>query len=555
MKRNKKLLVSFLALNAILTSYAQAETVQSARYERMYNSIVKNIEKGSSNEQTYQTIQRILNQKNKELKDLYLQGDYIVKPEYLEWQVFFTGFYEEYNEGVDNSKENAKYHSKVTGYYDASGNYVTTSGSIRGLSGKPYQPLQQPKDINLGVSIPLKGLTREPINLNLTGVSGPSFNPIYSIPNDPTKTITANVDVDTFSINIPVITIPPVPTIPSFSVTVPSTGNGDDSFNSLGNASTSDPGGITSFVGNYNFSDGELSGVWNTNGYMSSYSYNNLTGTSNWRVGSDSMTNATSSGTINVTGNVPALYEITGADNVTLGSNFKIKITSNVATGYTGTLPHLIQYDPHGTRSTYKPFPTDYYGNAPTTSTIWDSYGELVNKGTIEGEGNSLLMISLQMHGGNFSPTVKNENIIRGLYVGGGYGGNGGERHVAFSFTTARNGTARDGRRLEFYNRSTGKIEMQARESIALNYANQSKGHLSVYNEGDIVLYGNSSVGIKTAQATANTLTTSKIVLKTPIRINGDSSVGVELAQVMDDGYDTSANPSYIANTYDKQPA
>ena len=45
MKRNKKLLVSFLALNAILTSYAQAETVQSARYERMYNSIVKNMEK------------------------------------------------------------------------------------------------------------------------------------------------------------------------------------------------------------------------------------------------------------------------------------------------------------------------------------------------------------------------------------------------------------------------------------------------------------------------------------------------------------------------------
>ena len=124
MKRNKKLLVSFLALNAILTSYTQAETVQSARYERMYNSIVKNMEKGSSNEKTYQTIEKILNQKNKELKDLYLQGDYIVKPEYLEWQVFFTGFYEEYNEGVDNSKENARYHSKVTGYYDDNGNFI-----------------------------------------------------------------------------------------------------------------------------------------------------------------------------------------------------------------------------------------------------------------------------------------------------------------------------------------------------------------------------------------------------------------------------------------------
>ena len=213
MKRNKKLLVSFLALNAILTSYAQAETVQTARYERMYNSIVKNMEKGSPNEQTYQTIQRILNQKNKELKDLYLQGDYIVKPEYLEWQVFFTGFYEEYNEGVDNSKENARYHSKVTGYYDASGNYVTTSGSISGLSGKPYQPLQQPKDINLGVSIPLKGLTRDPLSLSLSPAQEINVNPNVAAPAAPNSIITPVIDTFKFAINPPTIT-PPLISIP-----------------------------------------------------------------------------------------------------------------------------------------------------------------------------------------------------------------------------------------------------------------------------------------------------------------------------------------------------
>ena len=94
MKRNKKLLVSFLAVNSILSAYtAGAETAVSPKYERMYNSTVKNIEKGSSNQKTYQIIERILNQKNKELKDLYLQSDYIVKLEYLEWQVFFTGFF------------------------------------------------------------------------------------------------------------------------------------------------------------------------------------------------------------------------------------------------------------------------------------------------------------------------------------------------------------------------------------------------------------------------------------------------------------------------------
>lgn len=43
MKRNKKLLVSFLAVNSILSAYtAGAETAVSPKYERMYNSIVKN---------------------------------------------------------------------------------------------------------------------------------------------------------------------------------------------------------------------------------------------------------------------------------------------------------------------------------------------------------------------------------------------------------------------------------------------------------------------------------------------------------------------------------
>ena len=60
MKKNKKLLISFLALNAILISYAKAETVQATRYERMYNSIVKNIEKGNTNKKTYQIIEQIL---------------------------------------------------------------------------------------------------------------------------------------------------------------------------------------------------------------------------------------------------------------------------------------------------------------------------------------------------------------------------------------------------------------------------------------------------------------------------------------------------------------
>ena len=115
MKKNKKLLVLFLALNSILTSYADTAAgtgLAGSKYERMYNNIVKNIEKGNSTQKNYQVIENILKKKNKELKDLYLQGDYVVKPEYLEWQVFFTGFYAE-NEKGDNTMENADYYTSA----------------------------------------------------------------------------------------------------------------------------------------------------------------------------------------------------------------------------------------------------------------------------------------------------------------------------------------------------------------------------------------------------------------------------------------------------------
>ena len=51
MKKNKKLLISFLAINAILPSYGAAASASlTTKYDRMYNSIVKSIDKGSSSE-------------------------------------------------------------------------------------------------------------------------------------------------------------------------------------------------------------------------------------------------------------------------------------------------------------------------------------------------------------------------------------------------------------------------------------------------------------------------------------------------------------------------
>ena len=203
MKTQNKLLL-FLALNAVIAPMSSA----SAKYDRLYDKMIKNLNSNKSNNESYKLIERILNQKNKELKDLYLQSDYVMKPEYLEWQVFFSGFYNEYNEGVDNTSKSAKYHSHVEGYYDSNGNFVATGGQINGLYGKPLLSLQQPKEIDLGIGLFVKEPDRQPIALNISKPAMPSVTPVT--PESP--------QVDTI---IPVI--PPIKsfTVPSISAPTP----------------------------------------------------------------------------------------------------------------------------------------------------------------------------------------------------------------------------------------------------------------------------------------------------------------------------------------------
>ena len=68
MKKRNKILLSFLALNAAIP--VQSSTL-TGRTSNLYDNMVRNLEKGRSNESSYKLIERVLNQKNKELKDLY----------------------------------------------------------------------------------------------------------------------------------------------------------------------------------------------------------------------------------------------------------------------------------------------------------------------------------------------------------------------------------------------------------------------------------------------------------------------------------------------------
>ena len=125
MKRNKKIL-TVLALNSLA---AVAGSTQSAanqiKYDQLYNKMIKNVETGKSNKSNYELLENILSKRNKELKDLYLQGDYVIKPEYLEWQIFFSGFYNEKQRG-DNTLDNAKYYA----FPETAGNTNTINGEI-----------------------------------------------------------------------------------------------------------------------------------------------------------------------------------------------------------------------------------------------------------------------------------------------------------------------------------------------------------------------------------------------------------------------------------------
>ncbi|WP_435307765.1 autotransporter domain-containing protein [Sebaldella termitidis] len=131
MKRNKKLL-TVLALNSLAVAAGSAQSgVNQVKYDQLYNKMIKNAETGKSNKSNYELLENILNKKNKELKDLYLQGDYVVKPEYLEWQVFFSGFYSEKERG-DNTLDNAKYYA-----------FPETAGSLNTISGEIYNSILQ----------------------------------------------------------------------------------------------------------------------------------------------------------------------------------------------------------------------------------------------------------------------------------------------------------------------------------------------------------------------------------------------------------------------------
>ena len=267
MKRNKKLL-TVLALNSLAITAGSAQpAANQVKYDQLYNKMIKNSETGKSNKSNYDLLENILNKKNKELKDLYLQGDYIIKPEYLEWQVFFSGFYTEKQRG-DNTLNNARYYA----FPETAGNINTIDGEIynsilqSGVSNdalqsilkgnkteyeklstiqkelvdklfqgmtystlgkfKPYRNNNDIKVVDLGISISMKGVDRGITDLLITDVAVSDIESGTLEFTMPDALDIPNLNITSFNPTIPNITTINFNSIPVLSLNGTGGGNG-----------------------------------------------------------------------------------------------------------------------------------------------------------------------------------------------------------------------------------------------------------------------------------------------------------------------------------------
>ena len=502
MRRDKKLLLSFLALNTVLSGYAvSAGKTVALNSDRLYNNMIKNLEQGKTNEENYKLIEKVLNQRNKELKDLYLQSDYIVKPEYLEWQIFASAFYEEHGKGVDNTKENAKYRSQVSGYYDDSGNFVTTSGSINGVDGKPYQPPQQPKNINLGVSIPMKGMTREPLNLNITPASEININPAGYNFNIPSGATIPQINVIEFQPIAPDLTAPIPITVNPLSLSFPGSGNGDSTwFGLTANNAPIKQQSMTGISGTGTF-ETLFTGANNIRQYIDNTLMQGYAGGHTATSGiSHPENNYKFSGTATFGSMLLVGGEYIPINNMNLTA-MKLAGANNLAV-----------------------FHTDSHNDFGTS--LWD-----LNNTNVTMKGEKTILYDVQYHGtnGDSGMVFNNGTILAdnttsytSLYDGAVYNYSPEKRFVFVSIADG-GGTSRY---LYFKNEAGGKIYLNGKEDVLSNFAaedNANYGGSYFENRGTIELNGIKSMGAVFARE----YTRSWVRFEEALSLNGDKSVGV----------------------------
>ncbi|MCP1226231.1 hypothetical protein [Sebaldella sp. S0638] len=372
MKKGREIIAFSIALNAMLSVYAnsQPSKILNMNSDNMYNKMISNLNSGKSNDSNYKMLESILKKRNKELKDLYLQGDYIVKPEYLEWQIFATGFYSEKSNG-DNTYGNAKYRAGTDGYYNENGEFVS---SVSGT--KPYQKPQEPKVIDLGMSIPLREISRPEFNIQIsTSAEKPTVSSMQGeITLDSLNT--PDLNLITFDLNSPVIN--PV-NAPSVSIVIPALvtyGNG---------------AGDTLLGGNVNI-----------NGTYRISSAAGLAGTSNPTKDNAIIEYTDAGGSFSSSSSSELIVDMSQRRAVSMDSNKDMTFTNNGKVTLTADETAGLEVQ------------SNYDMSTSSSASADDPDMTIINSGTIEGQGNKqVAMVFTPEQDANGLNALENKGIIR----------------------------------------------------------------------------------------------------------------------------------------------
>jgi hypothetical protein len=493
MKKYRSLLICLISLNTITAGYGAVNsgiTSTNKLYEQMLSE-TKTVDKLA-----YKQIEEILNKKNKELKDLYLQGDYIVKPEYLEWQVFFSGFYTGRNKG-DNTLNNALYYSDP--------------------DKKPTKPIEvePPLDINIGLAISIKPLEIRDRNLSITQPYEIDINP--SVINIPIPSVSAVVGVNPLQFQ------PVYPSVPTVSVNqaVPI------SFN-FGGSSNNDE----QYFLKLNASVAPLS-QQNLTGQGSGGTIDVISRSSTLAQDFDVYVQDTHA--VGVAGGAAHTLTDNGIQNTSATGLTSAYAVMKLIGGHTVNIENM-DFRIVGTENKPGNYLMLFYSDAHASGggpVVWNLDADT----TTRMYGQQTIFYAVQSHR---AVTANADMINNGkietmadtsVTTGGGTESNlTPQQRIIFTTIDADSGD------LSFYNRyfnfvngNGANITLNGTSDVLANYATpgNTNGGTVFTNNGTIILNGLNSVGV-ILNSGVSTFGDSKILFNNPLELRGDQSIGIQ---------------------------
>ena len=194
MRKLRHILFLLLAINV----FALADSGVSENIP-IKNKNIANNKKIATN---YEILRDILDKRNRELKDLGFQSDYIIKPEYNEWQIFFTGFYNHSNRNSKNSS---------VPYVLNEENTIKSINLGKTITVRPVNDVSLNPDINIQSKV-----IAEAPHIVIPNISLPSLNVTAPTLNVNPNVVSPSIAINT-NITVPTVALSPI-TVVSFGL-------------------------------------------------------------------------------------------------------------------------------------------------------------------------------------------------------------------------------------------------------------------------------------------------------------------------------------------------